>query len=127
MNRRDPRRLFERHRPPRPSDALGRSVVQAAREAARPAEPVSLSDRFWFDRRLRLSWVATLILLVVAQIAAAGSTERRLRGLVDPPAGERISPAAAAARELGFEPTGSMRHVPAFRAAGPSRVTAELD
>ena len=127
MSHRDTHRLLDLHRPPRPSDALGHRVLQAARDAARPAEPVSLCDRLWFDRSLRLGWVATLILLVVAQFVIVGSTERPLRGLVDPPAGDIVSPAAAAARELGFEPTGSMRHLPASPAVGPSRVTAALD
>jgi len=128
MNARDVRRLLDRHRPPRPSDRLRRRVLAAAAgDAARPTASPSLSDRLWFSRPLRVGWAAALFLLVVVQVMVADSAERQLRRIVDPPAVAVESPAAAAARELGIEPGGSMRHVPARRPVGPSELPAGLD
>jgi len=127
MKKRELRGMLERHPPPRPDDALGRRVLTAAQEANRPAESPTLGDRLWFSRPARLGWAAALILLVVAQVVVAGSVERQLRRLADPQAQAIVSTAEAAARELGLEPGGSMRHVPTRRSAGPSDIPAGLD
>ncbi|MHC4410219.1 MAG: hypothetical protein ACYS0F_14615 [Planctomycetota bacterium] len=127
MSSRDLRRRLELHRPPRPSDAMPRRVLAAAVDAIRRDTRPSLGDRLWFSRPLRIGWAAVLILLVVTHVVVSGSTERRLRRLVDTPGVGGPSPAETVARELDLEPGGSMLHVPARRPVGPSVIPAGLD
>jgi hypothetical protein len=106
---------------------MPRRVLAAAVDAIRRDTRPSLGDRLWFSRPLRIGWAAVLILLVVTHVVVSGSTERRLRRLVDTPGVGGPSPAETVARELDLEPGGSMLHVPARRPVGPSVIPAGLD
>jgi hypothetical protein len=109
MTGREAKRRLARHRLPRPSGELRRHVLASAARALASGQRPSLTDRVWFSGTWRLAWATGVVGLLIVQLLVSGAAEWRTEsvlGLGRTP-GERR--AEAAARELGLEPSGSLR------------------